>query len=175
MKNYDLAKNMLDLFSGMLRYSLSNIKSKITLFQELKYIKAYLNIQKIRFSNRINYNITYDEEMLMFEIPYFSLQPLVENAIEHGLLPLENGGVLELTCTSDEKMFVIEIKDNGIGMTKEQLAYVQNNFKYADANNENVGLHNSCRRFKLMFGDRLNYRLDSELGIGTSIIIEVSK
>ncbi|MCK9445174.1 MAG: ATP-binding protein [Tissierellaceae bacterium] len=111
----------------------------------------------------------------MFEIPYFSLQPLVENAIEHGLLPLENGGVLELTCTSDEKMFIIEIKDNGIGMTKEQLAYVQDNFKYADANNQNVGLHNSCRRFKLMFGDRLNYKIDSEYGIGTSITIEVLK
>ena len=175
MKNYALAKKMLNSFSEMLRYSLSNIRSKITLAQELNYIQAYLNIQKIRFSDRIKYSIKYDEEILMLKIPYFSLQPLIENAIEHGLLSLEAGGELEVICLSNEKSYIIEVKDNGIGMNKDQLTTIKNNIIRDNTPNGKVGLRNSYKRFRLMFENDVIYTIGSELGIGTSIVIEILK
>ena len=177
LKEYDLAKEILDSFSKMLRYSLSNPSVKITLRQELDYIESYLNIQKIRFLGRIIYNINFDEDILNLEIPFFSLQPLIENAIEHGLLPLEGGGKLELNCLSKDDSYIIEVKDNGVGMTKEQLSYIYDNLnepKFIPTNNQ-IGLRNSYRRFNLLYENRLSYTIESNIGFGTSISIKISK
>lgn len=177
LKNYTLAKEMLNSFSAMLRYSLSNIRSKITLAQELKYIQSYLNIQKIRFSDRIKYNIDYDEEILMLKIPYFSVQPLIENAIEHGLLPLEDGGELELSCITKDKSYIIEIKDNGVGMSEDLLTSINNNIKGDTMHSDNgrVGIRNSHNRFMLMFENNVTFAIESSPGKGTKIIIEILK
>ena len=141
------------------------------------YIESYLNIQKIRFLGRIIYNINFDEDILNLEIPFFSLQPLIENAIEHGLLPLEGGGKLELNCLSKDDSYIIEVKDNGVGMTKEQLSYIYDNLnepKFIPTNNQ-IGLRNSYRRFNLLYENRLSYIIKSNIGFGTSISIKISK
>lgn len=174
--NYTVAKDMLDSFSDMLRYSLSNLTTSITLEQELNYIQNYLSIQKIRFSDRLRYSIHSDDDMQSIKIPYFSLQPLIENAIEHGLLSQINGGELRLTCSSDDNNYLIQIEDNGKGINEKELNYIRNRlYENANPNSKHVGIKNSYNRFKLMFEDRLNYAIDSKLDEWTRITIKISK
>lgn len=177
MKEYPLASNMLESFAQMLRYSLSDISSEITLNQELNYIKNYLAIQKNRFSERIEYVINIDKRMLNINIPYFSLQPLIENAIEHGLLPLANGGKVEITCKVLKEFYIITINDNGIGIEQEKLNNIKKNL-FSEENthtNNQIGLRNCYRRFRLMYGDNVDFFIISKPNNGTKISIKIPK
>lgn len=177
MGSYASAKNMLDSFSQMLRYNLSNMTSRITLEQELNYIKSYLTIQKHRFAERIEYEIINDDNILELEIPYFSLQPLVENAIEHGLLPLENGGKLSLICSETDSFYSIDIIDNGVGMDENKLLSIQHILQEGTNKNvsSHVGLKNCYKRFKLMYGKDATFTLNSTEMLGTSVNIRIRK
>jgi two-component system LytT family sensor kinase len=177
MEEYSSASNMLNSFSQMLRYSLSNIRSKITLEQELNYIQNYLVIQKNRFSERIDYEIMADNEILSLMIPYFSLQPLIENAIEHGLLPLENGGKLKLNFSTTSSDYCIEIIDNGIGMNYKKLEEVKKILQIDrdTCSTNHIGLKNCYRRFKLMYGENATFNIDSKPNEGTRIYITISR
>lgn len=177
MKEFAKASNMLDSFAQMLRYSLSNIRSTITLQQEVNYIQNYLAIQKNRFSERIEYDIQIDEEALTLIIPFFSLQPLIENGIEHGILTLPYGGKLMLSCSSANEGYLIEIRDNGRGMSENKLEEIYSNLTTGlnSCVNNHVGLHNSYSRFKLMYGDKVKFSISSKLNEGTCIDIEITK
>ena len=177
MKNYDRALNILGSFTQMLRYSLSNISSEITLKEELTYIKNYLEIQTNRFSDRIHYEICAEEETLDLKIPYFSLQPLVENAIEHGLFPTINEGKVEVSCTSLDKVYKIQISDNGIGFDKEKLKEVKNKVlsNAYKKSNKHIGIYNCYRRFRLMYGDSFEFFIESTSYKGTNITINILK
>lgn len=173
MQNYDKAAHMLDSFTQMLRYSLHNIKSEITLKEEILYIKNYLEIQTNRFSDRINYEINIEKEALELKIPYFSLQPLVENSIEHGLFPLSNGGKVFISCKKIGKEYKIHIKDNGIGINKNKLNNIRDTLldSYYKKQNEQIGIYNCYRRFSLMYGEAFEFYIDSTYQSGTDITI----
>jgi len=114
--------------------------------------------------------------MLNLRIPYFSLQPLIENAIEHGLLSQVNGGELRLTCSSDNGNYLIKIMDNGKGMSDTEVNDIRNKLHdIRNLSNKNVGIKNSFNRFKLLFENRVDYSIESKLGIGTCITIKITK
>ncbi len=174
LKEYSTAEQMLNSFAAMLRYSLSDIRSSVTLAQELEYIHHYLAIQSIRFGDQIQYHIHCDEELKELSIPFFSLQPLVENAIKHGLLKKPEGGTLIMRCTREPEFDLIHIEDDGIGMTEEDLnSIVATHVCTERPNRSHVGLHNSYKRFRLLFGSDLKYLINSEKGVGTTIDIKL--
>lgn len=177
MKNYDRALKLLDSFTQMLRYSLSNISSDITLEEELQYIKNYLEIQTTRFSDRIEYELCIEKETLGLKVPYFSLQPLVENAIEHGLFPLSNGGKVTISCKKLYEVYRIEIKDNGIGFDDNKLEEVKNKIfcNLYKNSNKHIGIYNCYRRFKLMYEDDFEFFIESVPNIGSHITINICK
>lgn len=177
MQEYSKASNMLNSFAKMLRYSLSNISSTISLQQELDYIRNYLAIQKYRFGKRVEYDIQVDDEISSLVIPFFSIQPLVENSIEHGLLTLPDGGKITLFCTTGEEQYCIEIKDTGKGMDEEQLEKVKKNLLAVESYNStsHIGLINCYKRFKLMYGNNVNFCISSEINVGTCITIKIMK
>lgn len=177
LKEYDTAEQMLNSFAEMMRYSLLDIRSSVSLKQELDYIRNYLSIQQIRFGERIQYLIDCEEELLDFAIPFFSLQPLVENSIEHGLLNKADGGQLTLTCTRHDDFDLIEISDNGIGISPEKLEDIRSDARQTEAtqNEQHVGLRNCYNRFRLLFGDRMEFHLDSVENEGTQITIKISR
>ena len=176
MKEYDTAEKMLNSFSVMLRYSLSDIRSHVTLEQELEYIQNYLSIQSIRFGEQLHYQIYCDKEMNELSIPFFSLQPLVENAIQHGLLKKPEGGTLILQCTRLPEYDLIHIEDNGVGMSSNMLiSIVENHVRTENPTKSHVGLHNSYKRFRLLFGNDLKFCINSKEGVGTSIDIKLYK
>lgn len=176
MKEYDTAEEMLNSFAHMLRYSLSDVRSHVTLEQELEYIHHYLAIQSIRFGDQLSYTIHCDEELKELSIPFFSLQPLVENAIQHGLLKKPEGGTLILRCTRHPECDLIHIEDNGIGMSSDTLiSIVDNHVRTDHPTKSHVGLHNSYKRFRLLFGDDLKFCINSQEGEGTKIDIRLFK
>lgn len=177
MEKYDSAKNMLDSFSKMLRYSLYDINTNITLNQELEYIENYLKIQKHRFADRLEYEIITNDDLADMSIPYFSLQPLVENAIEHGLLPLEYGGLLKIICKSEDGIARIEIIDDGVGISSERLRKIRDNLERGNnyPGTSHVGMRNCYRRLMLMFEDRLGFTIDSSIDTGTKVSISIRR
>jgi len=176
MNEYSKASDMLDSFAQMLRYSLSNIRSTITLQQEVNYIHNYLAIQKHRFAERIEYDIKIDDEAFPLVIPFFSIQPIIENGIEHGILTLPSGGRLTMSCLVTNKSFLIEINDNGKGISARLLCEIRDNLIGLNLNtNNHVGLYNSYNRFKIMYGENVNFTITSELNKGTNILIEIAK
>lgn len=174
MREYDTAENMLNAFAQMMRYTLSNLRSSVLLEKELEYVKNYLSIQKIRFGDCIDYRISCDPTMKTMRIPFFSLQPLVENSIEHGLLPKGNGGRVTITCTRKDNCDTIVISDNGVGISEQQLQILRSILTTsADVSGSHVGLHNCYKRFQLMFEGRFSFSLNSTANAGTEITIAI--
>ena len=164
-------------FSEFLRISLSRGHEWITIGQELDHIKNYLTIQKIRYADILNYEIDVDEEILNYKIIKLVLQPLVENAIYHGIKNKRGRGHLKVTAnfTDESKssiMFIVT--DDGAGFTPERLAEVNNELKDATLDAENLssvyGLYNVNKKLKLYYGKQTEGLLiESEHNKGSKI------
>lgn len=174
---YDTARQMLTSFTRMMRYALYDANTVVTLRQELEYIRNYLDIQQIRFGKRINYTISCPDELGSQEIPFFALQPLVENAIEHGILPQDSGGTLCIICKNEKGITTISIQDNGVGMPADKLStfvqYIERSTTIQSSTNH-VGLYNSSRRFYHIYGNRVIFTLDSIQNVGTCVEINIA-
>ena len=164
-------------FSDFLRISLSRGHEWITISQELDHIKNYLTIQKIRYADILNYDIEVDEEILDYKIIKLVLQPLVENAIYHGIKNKRGRGHLKVTAnfTDDTKssiMFVVT--DDGAGFTTERLAEVKNELENASLDAEQLssvyGLYNVHKKLKLYYGKKTEgLVIESEHNKGSKI------
>ena len=146
-------------FSEFLRISLSRGHEWITIAQELDHIKNYLTIQKIRYADILNYEIEADEEILNYKIIKLVLQPLVENAIYHGIKNKRGRGHLKVTAnfTDDKKSSIMfTVTDDGAGFTPERLAQVNDELENATLDAEKLssvyGLYNVNKKLKLYYG-----------------------
>lgn len=175
MQDYGRAQEMLSAFTHMMRYSLSNTQQSILLSQELDYVHNYLAIQQLRFGDRIQYEIYCEPEMESLQLPFFSLQPLVENSIEHGILHMSEGGRVLLRCQRLPEEYRIELMDNGIGIDEDTLAQIQKRTlsSASPSHQGHVGLYNCYNRLKLVYGDAVRFKLSSKRGKGTCIRIEI--
>lgn len=176
MQDYDRAQEMLTAFAQMMRYSLSNTQESVSLGQELDYVRNYLSIQQLRFGDRIQYEIVCDPAMEALRLPFFTLQPLVENSIEHGILNLRNGGRVTLRCEQRPDEYRIEITDNGQGMDEASLQYIKRHVfsSTAPASQGHVGLYNCYNRLICAYGDSVRFQLNSKQGEGTRISIGIA-
>jgi two-component system, sensor histidine kinase YesM len=145
--------------STLLRYSLRDVSKSVPLSEEVKVVKDYFHIQQTRFSERITFTVNIDERCLHIAIPSLILQPLVENAFIHGVEGKEEGGEIGLFIYSMGNNVMIEVRDNGIGMTQEQLHSL---LHPSDADREKqgedhighstgLGIHNVIRRLQLFY------------------------
>jgi len=138
--------------SEIFRYFLQSDRTFIDLRDELEIVKSYLEIERLRLGPRLETRIEIDDAALSARIPVLSIQPLVENAIKHGLAPKAGQGLLIVTArTSDETVF-IEVRDTGLGMGGS---------KAQDHSGAGVGLNNVRRRLELCFGMEANLTIDS--------------
>lgn len=162
------------LLGKSLRYVLENTgTSSTTLKNELTYIEIYLIIQRLRFSERVNYEFVIEEGLQLdeYEILPLLLQPIVENAINHGLEEIEEYGRVTITVsTRDDEFLLIDIEDNGLGMDEETLQALITkintpNMKYKSS----IGLYNIAQRIRLFYGDAYGMKIKSRLGKGTTV------
>ncbi len=148
-------------FSDFLRISLSRGHEWITIGQELDHIKNYLTIQQIRYADILNYEIETDPSLLDFKIIKLVLQPLVENAIYHGIKNKRGRGHITVTAqyTDDTHSFIkFSVIDDGAGFTPERLEQVKNELEHASDDTEKLssvyGVYNVHRKLKLYYGDK---------------------
>lgn len=134
----------------------------IHLSKELELVESYTEIEKMRYGDRIHINFNIDDT-INISIPPLTLQPLVENAIEHGLLKNNGGGRLCISVRRVTKGIEIVIEDNGVGMEEEKRV------KLLTGENEGIGFTNAVKRLKLI--KNMTFTLESEIGKGTKIII----
>ena len=157
-KAFDLVRN----FSLYLRGNFSELESvtPIRFEEELKHVEYYVNIEKVRFPDM---NIEYDVEVTDFVLPALSVQPLVENAIKHGLMRLETGGTVVISTYETPEHFCVEVKDDGVGFDTS----------LPIEGKKHVGLRNIRGRLNAMVNGELI--IESEIGIGTKAVIMIPK
>ena len=164
-------------FSDFLRISLSRGHEWITVFQEVEHITNYLTIQKIRYADILNYKIMVNPEILEFKIIKLVLQPLVENAIYHGIKNKRGRGYLLVYgdfADEQKKSIRFTVKDDGAGFTEERLAQVQKELTEGSSNSEKLnsvyGLYNVHKKLKLYYGENTKgIEIVSKKGEGASI------
>lgn len=171
MGEHDQAQSMLTAFTQMLRYQLSDPQQSVTLGQELDYVRNYLDIQKQRFGARVACSIQCDASLHELHLPFFSLQPLVENSLNHGILGKEKGGRVEICCQRVDGFTRIEVRDDGVGMDVQRLAWLDEMLREPNTGQNHVGLHNCYQRLKLMYGEDIRFEVESEPEKGTAVRI----
>lgn len=191
-ENDRLGKVVLSL-SHMFRYSSQwEEESAVTLREEKEQMKHYLTIIGVRLEGRLTIAIDIEERWLDFRLPKMTLQPVIENAVKHGLEPLDRPGLLQVRTAPTGKELQIIIEDNGCGMEPEALARLTSSLneearaalqeqESADMTRavpfakpkprRGIGLANVHRRLALMFGDAYGVKVLSEAGRGTTVII----
>lgn len=170
------SENLIYSLAGLLRYSLRHVGEMVTLAEELKCINKYFDIQKVRFGEGILLGIDTNEAALEFKIPSFTLQPLVENAIVHGLKPNEMEGKIQIHAMLVEDRFSLSIEDNGAGMSDDVIHEIWENSKILGREKEHItglGLANVIQRLQYAFGERVQTDIHSTQGDGTRITIVV--
>ena len=161
---------MTSSLAKLLRQSISNQNELVRVEEEVAYTRSYLTIQKMRYKDKLDYDIQVSPEALGQKIPKLVLQPLVENAIYHGIKYKEGKGVVQIEGQLEQKELILRISDDGIGMTEEQLAKIFEK-RETDIRKNGVGVLNVHERIQLYYGKDYGLRLSSTLGEGT--VVEV--
>jgi len=161
----------------IMRYSLSD-DLLTTLKDELKIINCYLSIQHTRFPDRFTAEIDIDENLLNRKIIRFSLEPLVENAVKYGIEPLEEGGILSITGTSDNDYMVFKISDNGKGFSPEiyselKLRLAGETDSKLSSHGCGIGILNIHNRLNLYYGQNYGVQVESSVGNGTTVTVKI--
>jgi two-component system sensor histidine kinase YesM len=168
--------NAIKLLGKSMHYVLENTTtSSTTLKKELDYISTYLSIQKLRFGSKVNYTLNIPEKLDLeeYQILPLLLQPIVENAILHGLENTEANGVILIDVTTREDEFlIITISDNGQGMSDEELKEIKDNLELPKkSSHSSIGLHNINQRIKLFYGNAYGMEIKSKSNEGTTVTL----
>lgn len=165
---------MVQSLSSFFRVSLSKGREVITLAEEMQHVTSYLEIQRFRYQDILDYDIQIPEKLQHYMIPKITLQPLVENALYHGVKNRRGRGRITITGKPEKEWFEIQVQDNGIGMTEEKLSQVRGEMNDRSTVRENVyGLYNVNERILLRFGEAYGISLESKYGEGTRVIIRL--
>lgn len=165
------AIKMIASLSNYFRSSLSRGKNVITIEEEEQHIRSYLEIQQMRYSDLMDYNIDIPEHLKQYILPKLTLQPLVENALYHGIKNRRRKGIIRLTGREENGRIILEVMDDGRGMSKERLEEVRASL--ADGRNEGFGLRTVHQRIQILFGGEYGLSLESELDVGTKVIVSI--
>ncbi|HIW31902.1 MAG TPA: histidine kinase, partial [Candidatus Paenibacillus intestinavium] len=173
--NPDQARKLLTSLSYFLRQNVTGATaSQITLEQELSHVKAYLEIIEARFIDRLTIVYDIDDYLLREQIPPFTLQPIVENAIHHGINDMEKNSVVQMLVRDLGTEIEIKVEDNGKGIAPERLA-VLGTMQLDSETGTGVGLFNINRRLRMTFGEQAALSITSKENEGTVISFQIPK
>lgn len=162
---------MTSALSKLLRKSISNEDELITLDREIDYVKDYLTIQKMRYQDKLEYEIDVEPEVLKVPIAKLVLQPIVENAIYHGIKYKDTKGLIKISGRVVDQDVVLQISDNGMGMDEETLKDIL--IKLSSEDSKRVGVQNVHNRLQLYYGKNYGLSYESKLGEGTIVSIKI--
>ncbi len=165
-------ERMITSMSNLFRYNLKTAEQAVPLEQELKVVQDYMYIQKMRFGSRIGYESDIQVDASQVIIPAFTLQPLAENGIVHGISKKEQGGRVHVRAWMDDGMLVLSVADTGVGMSEERLAELREALQSSRTSKVGIGLGNIYQRIRTMYPDG-DFRLYSKVGSGTVIQMRI--
>ena len=174
-EEYDGAGEMVSLLAKFFRTSLSQGKDMIPLEKELEHATSYLAIQNIRFKDKFEFHVDADQELLKYFCPKLSIQPLLENAIYHGMEGMYEDGEIEIRVYEKDGDIKIDVSDNGPGMTQEKIDYIMHNKVVSSRRGSGIGVCNVNERIQLIYGKKYGITLSSELDEGTIATITIPK
>ncbi len=164
--------SMVGSLSDFFRTSLNQGKDIISVKEELQHVRSYLEIQQVRYQDILEYEIRVPEELNRYLIPKITIQPLVENALYHGIKNKRGAGKIVISGKREEDHFCIMIEDNGIGITKERLLQVREGIENKIPTGHDIyGLYNVNERIRLNFGEKYGIFIESRYGDGTVVSI----
>lgn len=164
--NSEEARHLIIELSDFFRRSLKSVREFVTIQEELELVDSYLTLEKARFGQRLSVKKEINSEALDVPIPVFTLQPLVENAVKHGLLAREQGGTISIIIDKQDNWVVIRISDDGQGIEPELLDKI---LTYGFGKGTGVGLSNVNERLKTIYGPQYSLAVDSFVGCGTNV------
>ncbi|WP_170311627.1 sensor histidine kinase [Vallitalea okinawensis] len=166
----DIAE-MIQALSNLMDANMNrNGEKYITVKQEIKYMDSYLFLIQKRFGDKIAYEKNVEEETLDKKLPKLIIQPIIENAIKHGIQPIGRGKVSLYSSLSDDNL-VIYVEDNGVGIERAELEQIKQGHRHSDL--KSIGLNNVIKRLKLIYGEEANVHIESEVAQGTKVRVMI--
>jgi two-component system sensor histidine kinase YesM len=159
-----IIRNMSFIFRKILTWP----EDMVTIREEIDFIKEYLEIQKYRYEEELEYLIDVDESILDFMIPKMTLQTFVDNSCEHGFSETNGLKKLVIRGIKDEDKLILKVYDNGKGMTQDEIKNINS------LSGKGIGIKNVLGRLELYYADQCEFEIDSRLGEYTKIIIRIS-
>lgn len=168
--NPELARELILELSNYLResFNFNNMNGLLPLSKELSLIKSYLFIEKARYSDKLNYLFEVDDR-IECDVPHLILQPIVENAVRHGILESRAGGTVKISAKNSDEYVLLCVEDDGIGIKEENIPLLLKN----ELENVGIGLYNVQKRMLALYGHGVEVK--SELGKGTSICLKIPR
>jgi len=167
----DRARDLLMEFADFTRYSFRSHGEYTTLAEELRSVERYLLLEQARFGDRLQVTLSIAPEVLPVAVPFLCIQPLVENAVRHGLANVEGAGHVRIVALDRGQECVIEVEDDGVGEDPEKVRRAL----AGDASLDSVGLGNVDSRLRNSFGDDYGLVVETAPGAGTKVIVRVPK
>ncbi|MBE3592011.1 MAG: sensor histidine kinase [Thermoanaerobacter sp.] len=178
MEGADKSSEFIENVANLFRYNLKKLGTTVTLQDEINNVKTYMYILKTRFGDRVDFKVDVDEGVLDVEMPCTIIQPVVENAFIHGLEDTEKGGFIKLTVKKDNDKVLIEVIDNGIGMSEEKVRAIlsADNEDLSKRHVTGIGMHNIINRLRLFYNTSAIedvIEIDSKIGEGTKVTLKI--
>ncbi|HKJ34093.1 MAG TPA: histidine kinase [Balneolales bacterium] len=162
-KDLEMADQMITDLSEMLRFIMDNIhKQEVTLREEIDFLDRYISLQKKRFEEKLEFSTDIDPGSWNAMVPSLILQPLVENAIEHGIRNHTDGGKIDIKCVRDNNHLAFEIRDNGAGLQKKP-----------SRNGKGIGVSNTRERLNALYGSDYTFELENRDEGGVSVTLKI--
>ena len=166
------AVNMVHALARLFRISISRGHELIPIAKEIEHAESYLQIQKYRYKNQFTYEFDVDPECLDYYCNKITLQPIIENSINHGLDLLVEEGRIQVEVLQDGDDILFRVRDNGVGMSQEQVDAI---LEQDPEDRTGIGIRNVNDRLRIYFGAPYGLRITSELDVGTCVEIRMPK
>lgn len=157
----------------LMQYSMDTKASLVPLSEEYRNIRDYLLIQKYRLEDRLEFDLALEAGLESFLVPKLILQPLVENAIDHGIVTSGGKGRVDIRTYGRDERICITVRDNGAGMSASQLAQYRRLLQNDPGEQVSIGIKNVARRLQLHFNDHCTFEVESREGEGTAITLSI--
>lgn len=162
--------------AGLLRYNLKRLDRSVKLYEEVNVLYQYMDIQKARFTDRLQVHTEIDESCLNVQIPGLTLQPIIENAVIHAIEPEEDGGMIGFRIIDGGERVIIEIADDGPGMSESKIKQIlEEHSVETEGHSTGIGFSNVVRRLRLFYGIEDVIKIESDVGRGTRVVMKIPK
>lgn len=167
--------------AGLFQYSMKNLHQPVTLLEEIEHIHNYFKIQQHRFGDRLELSCDVPEHLLQAKLLKLTIQPLVENAVNHGLRRMRSGGKIRIAARQEDRLLTIAVADNGAGIAASKLAELSHLLESMDpdpllgahAVSNGIGLMNIHQRIRLFYGKSYGLKLTGSSGGGTIVTVSI--